>query len=335
MNLKSFAEYGLGNTPLCNIRSSGSESRIYLKLESSNLTGSIKARTGYYIIQDLWVRDLLRPNISLVESSSGNLGLALAYFAHDLNIHFLCLVDPTLPAEKFTQLTDAGIDYQVVSQGNSPDYRTARIRQAEYLDQLPEWIWTNQYKNPSNFAAHYETTGPEIWKQTDGDVDFVICSVGTGGTVCGVGQYLKSRKRDVTIVAVEPDGSTIFGGESHQYLSVGAGLWGPSAIINRYGNVIDFSCKVHDVCAIQECLRIQENEHFGVGITTGMALAAAREISFQKPTATVVVVAPDGGDNYTSIFSEYKDKLCASPRLTFSRANPNTISPKQDIGVFP
>ena len=274
---------------------------LYLKLESANPSGSVKARTAYYMIKELLEADTLKPGVKLVESSSGNLGLALGYFSSELGIPFVCLVDPTIPSEKLMELQMAGVQIDVVSLGACADYRMARIQAAHDLDQQSDWIWTNQYDNPANFKAHYETTGPEIWSQTKGRVNYVVCSVGTGGTICGIGHSLKQRNPSVRVVAVEPDGSTIFGGKPGQYLSVGAGMRHPSGIVERYGQVVDYHCKISDRNALQECVNILHTENLSVGVTAGSVLVVASWLAARHPSETIVAVVSDGGEEYTAL----------------------------------
>jgi len=313
MNLRTFSEYDLGNTPIYKAKVYCPSENLYLKLEMKNPNGSIKDRTGYYIIKDLIQTGRLRPGIKLVESSSGNLGLALGYFAREIGVPFRCLVDPTVPQEKQEELRDSGIDVHVVSLGNNPDYRTARISIAKELDNKSDWIWTNQYDNPSNFQAHFETTGPEIWSQMNGHIDYVVCSVGTGGTICGVGYYLKQQFPLLKIVAVEPMGSTIFGGTDRQYLSVGAGLRGQSGIFKKYGQLVDYYCKVEDQDSLQECVCFEKKESFSLGVTTGSVLVVASYISKCYPDKYVIAISPDSGVKYKNCF----DEICKSKKNKF------------------
>ena len=303
MNLKSFTEYGLGNTPLYRSAAYCPSGNLYVKLESANPNGSVKDRIAHYIIRDLIVAGRLKPNTNLVESSSGNLGLAIAYFARELGVRFLCLVDPLMAPEKLRELQDAGVEVHIVSLGNSPDYRSARIQMARGLDGRPDWIWTNQYDNLANFKSHFETTGPEIWTQTGGQLDFVVCSVGTGGTICGIAHYLKRQNPAVTIIAVEPRGSTIFGGGPGEYLSVGAGMRQPSGILKQYGHAIDYYCQVDDRDSLRECAEILYAENLSVGVTTGSVLVVALCLAAQHSDKNVVAVAPDGGEKYADLLS--------------------------------
>ncbi|MCA9731949.1 MAG: cysteine synthase family protein [Deferribacteres bacterium] len=301
-NLKDLNEYHVGNTPLYHAKSYCPSQNLYLKLEMLNPLGSIKDRTAYYILKNLIDTGRLTSDIKIVESSSGNLGLALNYFACDIGIYFRCLIDPTVPQEKQKQLEDADIDVYVVALDDNPDYRTARIQLAKELNQQKDWIWTNQYNNPANVQAHYETTGPEIWLQTRGSVDYVVCSVGTGGTICGIGRYLKQQNFSIKIIAVEPDGSTAFGGQPGKYLSVGSGMRGQSGIFKLYGHVVDYYCKVKDLDALQECVNFFSAENISIGVTTGSVLVVASCIALRYPKSKIVVIAPDDGEKYFDLF---------------------------------
>ena len=298
VKLKNFYEYGLGNTPLVQLSRYSPNGRLYLKLEKNNPHGSIKDRTAFYLIKDLVDAGKLSASTILVESSSGNLGIALGYLSQEMGVEFVCLVDPTITPEKLRQLSEMNVKVHVVHLGNNSDYRVSRIKLAKYLDTKPNWIWTNQYGNPSNFKSHYETTGPEIWEQTRGDIDYIVCSVGTGGTICGVGHYLKRKKPEIKVVGVEPFGSTIFGGIPFTYLNAGSGMAEPSEITQRYGNVIDHYCKVKDNDSIQECVNLFSEEGLSVGITSGSILKVGLHLAEKYPSANIVGIAPDGGEKY-------------------------------------
>ena len=317
MKLKDFHEYGLGSTPLVRLSRYCSRGNLYIKLEKCNPNGSIKDRTAYFIVRDLLTTGRLSPKTILVESSSGNLGLALGYFSQELGIEFVCLVDPTIAPDKLRQLLEKNVKVHVVSQGNNPDYRTARIRLANYLDKKPNWIWTNQYGNPSNYKSHYETTGSEIWDQTRGEVDYVVCSVGTGGTICGIGHYLKQKKSEIKIIGVEPVGSTIFGGLPKAYLNAGAGMGYPSELIRKYGDVIDYYCKVKDEDSIQECINLLFKESLSVGITSGSVLKLGLHLAYRYPGSNIVVIAPDGGEKYQEFFKDItpSESECSRTKL--------------------
>jgi cysteine synthase len=303
-DLGTLADYGIGNTPLHRAERYCPSGNLYLKLEKLNPNGSIKDRTAFYMIQDLVDCGRLNRHVKLVESSSGNLGLALGFFATRFAIQFVCLIDPSIPSEKVNQLELAGVEVRVVRAGKEGDYRQARIRLAQELDQSQGFIWTNQYDNLANVKAHYESTGPEIWAQTQGCVDYVVCPVGTGGTICGVGRFLKERSPSIRIVAVEPRGSTIFGGIPGPYLSVGTGMVHPSGIIVRYGSIIDQFAQIEDRASLHECMEFCKSEQISVGVSTGSALVVARCLAERHREKTVVALAPDGGENYGVLLQE-------------------------------
>lgn len=301
--LPDFYEYHLGNTPLVCAESYCLSKNLFVKLEQHNFLGSIKDRAAYFIFRELIDSGKLHAGIKLVESSSGNLGLSLSYFAREIGVEFTCLIDPTLPQEKVNQLQDENVPLEVVSLGKSRTYRDARILMANELDELPDWIWTRQYDNPANVVSHYKTTGPEIWEQTKHKVDIVVCSIGTGGTICGIGLFLKEMNPDIDIVAVEPLGSTIFGGIPGSYLSVGSGMSYPSLLVKNYGFVVDYWTHVADTDAVIACKQFDASENINVGVTSGAALVVALDIAQKNPDKVVVAVAPDGGESYSSILN--------------------------------
>jgi cysteine synthase len=273
------------------------QGRLFVKLEGDNASGSVKDRTAYYVFQDLLRSGRLLHGTRIVESTSGNFGVSLRLFAGPYNIGVLCIVDPTMGPAKFARLVSAGAEIESVS---SPDgnHRIARTQRAHELNETAGFVWCNQYGNPANVTAHEMTTGREIWDQTDGRVSVVVCAVGTGGTICGVGRALKRRAATVEIVAVEPFGSTIFGGVFEPYLNVGAGLPAPSQILCQFGDVIDKYAKVHDSLSIATALRFTVAEGVGVGVTSGMVLAVAEIIAKQRPDDVIVAISPDGASSY-------------------------------------
>lgn len=304
--LKEYSHYNFIKTPIVCLEKYSSNKNLYAKLEGNNLNGSIKSRTAYFIFKDIMDKRNVK---NIVESSSGNLGLSLGYFANELGYNFLCLVDQTVPEQKIKQLRDANIRYEMVSLGNFPDFRSARIAYAQALDSHADWFWTNQYGNMANEQAHYITTGPELVEQFNGQIDFFVCAVGSGGTISGTGRYLKENL-DCTIVAVEPKGSTIFGGEPSKYLTAGLGLSYPSKVLMKNIFLIDYYVKVEDSLSIQACMDVKKMEGLSVGITTGSVLYAAHCLAEQYPTKNIVCISPDGGQLYQDIFDNYKIDDC-------------------------
>jgi cysteine synthase A len=199
------------------------------------------------------------------------------------------------------------------------DFRAARIAYVRKQAEEAGWFWPNQYANEAGMLAHEATTGPEIWAATAGRVDIVVVAVGTGGTVCGIGRFLRSVDRDVCVVGVEPVGSTIFGGEAAAYLSSGAGLDGPSPLVQRHGSVIDLYAKVADDVAIAACREFAAKEPFGIGITGAAAALVARQLARRDPAKLVVAIAADSAENYRTIVA--------------SVPAPPGVDPDQEIGL--
>lgn len=295
---KEFNSFQFVKTPLVCVNRYVPAGNVFLKLEGENLFGNIKARCAFYMLQDIVnQRSGSSHSINVVESSSGNLAIALHKLSNHFNVHFLCLSDRTTPESKQKELLDEGVNVEFVEKMGHPDFRTARISKAKELHEKSDYIWVNQYENPANAQAHYETTGPEIWEQTQGNIEWVIASVGSGGTISGIAKYLKQKKPTINIVGVEPLGSTSFGGESHPYVSAGAGMLGASKLLKAHLKYIDYYAQVSDILAAMECKKFAEHEGISVGLTTGHCLAVASQLT-NRPNETVVVVSADTGIHY-------------------------------------
>ena len=298
--LRPMAAYGIGATALVAARGFCPDGQLLIKRETSNLGGSIKARTAYFILQDLCQRVGDLAGRTLIDSTSGNLGIALARLGSDLGLRVICAVDPTVAEEKLAIIEAAGGEVCVVDPAGCPDFRAARIAYVKRTAEELGHFWPNQYANEAGMRAHADSTGPEIWAATGGQVDTVVSAVGTGGTICGLGQFFRQTGRPVSIVGVEPVGSTIFGGSTGPYLSSGSGLDGPSALVRRHGGVIDLFAKVSDAAAIAACLEFSNREDFDVGLTGAAAALVGRHLASRHPDKRVVVIAADGADNYRS-----------------------------------
>ena len=216
--LKSMQTYGIGWTPLLELPSINGN-RILLKIESRNFLGSVKARTAYALVKGLKVSK----ECIIVESTSGNLGLALDYFCKEEGRPFLCLLDETVVEAKLNYLKTRGVQCEIVPTEVGLDGRTSRIKRAEALTSRGTHFWVNQYDNEDGVLVHRETTGPEIFEQTNGTVTCVFSVVGSGGTISGIGEYFKSSGLAVKMVGVEPYGSTIFHSIDAPYITAGAG----------------------------------------------------------------------------------------------------------------
>jgi cysteine synthase len=288
-------------TPLYNASKFSNNRRIYVKLEGDNLLGSIKSRSAFYMLNTISLQNLSNSNrLNVVESSSGNLALALHYFSEMFNIKFLCITDRTTSPLKQQQLLDCGVNLKYVEIGNNPDLRTARIKLAKSLHDSGSYIWLNQYQNKANALAHYETTAPEIFKQSKHEIDWIIVSVGSGGTISGIAKYLKEKNPTIKVIGVEPLGSTSFGGINGSYATAGAGMRGPSELLKSNLEYIDYFCQVPDSVAAFQCLNFYAKEGLKVGLTTGHCLAVAYKIA-KTENSKIIVVSPDKGDYYNDI----------------------------------
>ena len=292
--MKEMQEYQIGNTPLVEIEPVCGN-RIWVKLESRNFLGSSKARTAYGIIRDLPPE---AQGKTIIESTSGNLGLALGYFCKECGLPFEALVDATIPQPKLDALQNAGINCRLVDPEPGVDLRTSRKREARRLAETGDYYWVNQYDNPSGVKAHEQTTGPEIWQQTGGMVTHCVCAMGSCGTIAGVGRFFKKNAPEVQVCGVEPLGSSIYGTEIQPYLNVGAGMTGKPGNLLRNLDVVDQSYTIPDAQAIACAQELYEKFGLAVGITSGMAYAAAMQIARTVTGANIVVLAPDGRKPY-------------------------------------
>lgn len=292
--LRDFQEYGIGNTPIAELPEVNGN-RIILKLEMKNFLKSIKARTAYWLIRYL-PKDAR--NRIIVESSSGNLGYALGYFCKESGLRFVCLIDSSIAKKKKERLYDAEIEYIQVEQEEGFDLRSSRIRQAQRMMESGQYYWVNQYDNPFGIMAHEVTTGAEIWRQTDGKITHCVCPMGSGGTIIGIGKYLKTMSKNVKMVGVEPYGSTIYGTADAPYINAGTGLRGKPGNISRNSWIVDDSYTVTDDESIDLARMLRNSFGLDVGISSGMAYAGVLRIAAKERDATILAVAPDGGEAY-------------------------------------
>lgn len=292
--LKELDEYGIGNTPVVELHPVNGN-RILLKLESKNFLQSIKARTAYWIVKGLPVE---AEGKTIIESTSGNLGFALGYFCKELGFEFLCLIDRSITQKKRRRLEEAGISYICVEREDGYDLRQSRIRQAQRMMDSGGYYWVNQYDNPAGILAHERTTGPEVWRQTAGAVTHCVCAMGSGGTIIGVGKYLKKMSEAVKIIGVEPFGSTIYGTVDAPYINTGTGLCGkPGNILHNEG-IVDESYTIPDQISIDLAKRLRDRFGLDVGVSSGMAYAGALKLAARETGATILAIAPDGGTAY-------------------------------------
>lgn len=293
--LSEMQEYHIGNTPLIRIQDINGN-QIYIKAEGENFLGSIKARTGYYLIKML-PSDATGKTI--IESTSGNLGFALGFFCKESGIDFMALIDPSIASSKQKRLDDENIHYQKVDAFPGMDYRSSRIMLAEKMTQSGEYFWINQYHNKAGVQAHECTTAPEIYEQTKHRVTHIVCAMGSCGTICGLGRFFHKHKTDVKIIGTEPFGSTIYGKVDCNYINVGAGLVGKPGNLIENPDTVDEAFAVHDEDSVRSAQMLWNLHHFNAGVTTGMSYYIAQRIASRISEGCIVVISPDGRESYS------------------------------------
>jgi cystathionine beta-synthase len=309
----------VGNTPLVELDkiSSGLGSRIYVKLEGSNPTGSIKDRVAFYFIEDAERRGLLNPGDVVVEATSGNTGTSLAMVTALKGYRCIIVLPETVSEEKIKAVKAFGAEVILTPAGLLRENERSYYQIAERVAKQRNGIYLNQYFNLINPEAHYKTTGPEIWRDTDGKVDTVICGIGTGGTISGVGRYLKEKNPDVKIIGVEPIGSVY-----RTYHELGVVEQASKFKIEGIGKnfipgVIDFGyiddvIQVSDKESFEMVKTLMTDEGILAGGSGGAAVAGTLKYAQEiKGKEHIVTILPDTGLKYFSRLSE-SDSLQAA-----------------------
>ena len=293
----------IGNTPLLELNKFSAAKDIatpvIAKVEYFNPGGSVKDRIALAMIEDAESRGLLKPGATIIEPTSGNTGVGLALVSAVKGYKLILTMPETMSIERRNLVKAYGAEVRLTP---GADGMKGAIKAAEELrDSIPGSIILQQFENPANPAKHYATTGPEIWQQTDGEVDIFVAGVGTGGTVSGVAKYLKEKKPSVKIIAVEPKSSAVLNGQPsgpHKIQGIGAGF-----IPKTYsGELIDEVFDVENDDAIRTGREIAQQEGLLVGISAGAALYAASEVAKRPENKgkRVVVLLPDTGERYLS-----------------------------------
>lgn len=297
----------IGNTPLVEVghieEKFGLKARVLVKLEYFNATGSVKDRVAKAMIEDAEKKGILKPGATIIEPTSGNTGIGLAAIATAKGYRTIIVLPETMSVERRNIIKAYGAEIVL-----TPGYKgmTGAIAKAEELkNEIEGSMIAGQFVNPANPEAHRRTTGPEIWNDTDGEVDAFVAGVGTGGTITGVGEYLKSKNDKIEIIAVEPATSPVLSQGKpgpHKIQGIGAGF--VPEILNT--KIYDSVVPVENDDAFEYAKLISHTEGILVGISAGAALYAAIEWA-KKPEnegKTIVALLPDSGDRYysTSLF---------------------------------
>lgn len=289
----------IGNTPLLALERFAPGANILVKLECFNPLSSAKDRAALYMIDDAEARGALKPGTVIVEPTSGNTGVGLSYIAALRGYRIILTMPETMSQERRSLLSALGAELVLTS--GAQGMKGAIAKAEELLATLPDVWMPGQFDNPANAKAHYETTGPEIWRDTDGQVDIFVAGVGTGGTVTGVGRYLKECNPKVKIVAVEPAESPVLSGGGagpHKIQGIGAGFV-PRVLDTE---IYDELLPIPGADAMAATRRLARTEGLLVGISSGAAAAAAELLSRNPANAgkTIVALLPDTGERYLS-----------------------------------
>lgn len=308
-NIYRTANELIGGTPVLEVtaleKSHALQAKVLAKLEYLNPAGSVKDRAAKFMIEEAEARGLLKPGAVIIEPTSGNTGIGLASIAATKGYRLILTMPETMSVERRNILKAYGAEL-VLTEG-SKGMKGAIAKANELAAELADSFIPGQFENPANARAHYETTGPEIWRDTDGEVDIFVAGVGTGGTITGVGAYLKEQKPDVKIVAVEPADSPVLSGGTpapHKIQGIGAGFIPKLLNTEIYDEVL----KAAGEDAIAMGKEIARKEGILVGISSGAAMWAAIELAKRPENQgkTIVALLPDSGDRYysTPLFQE-------------------------------
>ena len=293
----------VGNTPIVRvnnlIKKDELKADVLAKLEYFNPAGSVKDRIAKEMILDALEKGLINKNTTLIEPTSGNTGIGLSAVATALNLKIIITMPETMSVERRNFMKAYGAE--LVLTPGSEGIKGAIAKAKELASQIENSFIPGQFENPANPTAHYKTTGPEIYEQTEGKVDIFVAGVGTGGTISGIGKYLKEKNPEVKVVAVEPASSPVLStgkGGAHKIQGIGAGFVPETLDTKIYDEIIT----VENEDAFATGKEMAKTEGILVGISSGAALYAAKELAKREENAgkTIVVLLPDGGDRYLS-----------------------------------
>ena len=293
----------VGQTPLVRlnnlIKKEGLEADVLAKLEYFNPAGSVKDRIAKEMILDAMEKGLINENTTLIEPTSGNTGIGLSAVATALNLKIIITMPETMSVERRNLMKAYGAE--LVLTPGSEGMKGAIAKAKELASQIENSFIPGQFENPANPQAHYKTTGPEIYSQTEGKVDIFVAGVGTGGTISGIGKYLKEQNPNVKVVAVEPASSPVLStgkGGAHKIQGIGAGFVPDILDTKIYDEIIT----VENEDAFASGKEVAKTEGILIGISSGAAIQATKELAKREENKgkTIVVLLPDGGDRYLS-----------------------------------
>ena len=293
----------VGQTPLVRlnnlIKKEGLEADVLAKLEYFNPAGSVKDRIAKEMILDAMEKGLINENTTLIEPTSGNTGIGLSAVATSLNLKIIITMPETMSVERRNLMKAYGAE--LVLTPGSEGMKGAIAKAKELASQIENSFIPGQFENPANPQAHYKTTGPEIYSQTEGKVDIFVAGVGTGGTISGIGKYLKEQNPNVKVVAVEPARAPVLStgkGGAHKIQGIGAGFVPDTLNTKIYDEIIT----VENEDAFASGKEVAKTEGILIGISSGAAIQAAKELAKREENKgkTIVVLLPDGGDRYLS-----------------------------------
>ena len=308
-NIRTSADQLIGNTPLLELsnieKELGLKAKIIAKLEYFNPAGSVKDRIAKAMIDDAEEKGLLKPGAVIIEPTSGNTGIGLAAVAAARGYRIIIVMPETMSVERRQLMKAYGAELELTD--GAKGMKGAIAKAEELAQEIPGSFIPGQFVNPANPAVHKATTGPEIWRDTDGKVDIFIAGVGTGGTVTGTGEYLKEQNPDIKVVALEPEDSPVLSegrAGAHKIQGIGAGF--VPAVLNT--KVYDEVFKAPAGAAFETAKLLAKKEGISVGISSGAALYGAIQLAKRPENKGKVIVAllPDSGDRYysTALFTE-------------------------------
>lgn len=298
MNYYESAQALIGNTPLVRLGNIVKKPalNVFAKLELWNPSGSVKDRTGLYMLNDAERRGILKPGGTIVEATAGNTGLGIAFAALNRGYRIIFVVPTKFSAEKQALLRALGAE--VVNTPREKGMLGAVEKAEQIKAQIPDAVSLEQFKNQSNPLAHYETTGREIYEALDGRIDYVVAGAGSGGTYTGILRYLKERNPQIRGILADPVGSTMGGGEHGDYNIEGIGNDFIAETMDM--SLVDDVIKINDAEAFTAAKRLAKTEGIFAGSSSGAALAAVLKLTERIESGNIVTVFPDRGDRYFS-----------------------------------